>query len=61
MPLAAHAVLDGGVLSLRAAWGEPEGATELVRASAQTTALDLASADQLGLQVAALLRAGGAR
>jgi len=24
MPLAAHAVLEGGVLSLRAAWGDPE-------------------------------------
>jgi hypothetical protein len=32
----------------------------LVRASAQTSTLDLASAEQLGLQVAAQLRAGGA-
>ena len=60
MPLAAHAVLEGGVLSLRAAWGDPEGSTTLVPAQAQTTALDLASAEQLGLQVAAQLRAGGA-
>ena len=60
MPLAAHAVLEGGVLSLRAAWGDPEGSTALVPAQAQTTALDLASAEQLGLQVAAQLRAGGA-
>ena len=60
MPLAAHAVLDGGVLSLRAAWGDPEGPTALVHARAQTTTLDLASAEQLGLQVAGQLRAGGA-
>ncbi|MFM7025729.1 MAG: hydroxymethylbilane synthase [Limnohabitans sp.] len=60
MPLAAHAVLDGEVLGLRAAWGDPEGAATLVRASAQTRVLDLASAEQLGLQVAAQLRAGGA-
>ena len=60
MPLAAHAVLDGGVLSLRAAWGDPEGSATLVHAQAQTTLLDLASAEQLGLQVAAQLRAGGA-
>lgn len=60
MPLAAHAVLEGGVLDLRAAWGNPEGATTLVPAQAQTTALDLASAEALGLQVAAQLRAGGA-
>ena len=60
MPLAAHAVLEGGVLHLRAAWGDPEGSTALVPAQAQTTVLDLASAEQLGLQVAAQLRAGGA-
>ena len=60
MPLAAHAALEGGVLSLRAAWGDPEGSVALVRASAQTSTLDLASAEQLGLQVAAQLRAGGA-
>jgi hydroxymethylbilane synthase len=60
MPLAAHAVLEGGVLSLRAAWGDPEGSATLVRASAQTSSLDQASAEQLGLEVAAQLRAGGA-
>ena len=60
MPLAAHAVLEGGVLSLQAAWGDPEGGTTLVPAQSQTTVLDLASAEQLGLQVAAQLRAGGA-
>ena len=61
MPLAAHAVLEGGVLSLRAAWGDPEGSALLVRASGQTRELNLASAEQLGLQVAAQLRTGGAR
>ena len=60
MPLAAHAVLDGGVLGLRAAWGDPQGSTTLVRASAQTSRLNLESAEQLGLQVASQLRAGGA-
>ena len=60
MPLAAHAVLDGGVLRLRAAWGDPEGSATLVHADARTRALDLASAEALGLQVAAQLRAGGA-
>ena len=60
MPLAAHAVLDAGVLDLRAAWGDPEGANTLVRARAQTSALTLAAAEQLGLQVAQQLRAGGA-
>jgi len=60
MPLAAHAVLEGGVLGLRAAWGDPEGSALLVRASGQTRELNLASAEQLGLQVAAQLRTGGA-
>jgi len=60
MPLAAHAELEQGVLRLRAAWGEPEGPTTLVRAQAQTSASTLAAAEALGLQVAAELRAGGA-
>ena len=60
MPLAAHAVVDKGVLQLRAAWGDPQGATTLVQAQAQTTTLDLVSAEQLGLQVAQSLREGGA-
>ena len=61
MPLAAHAELEGEVLRLRAAWGDPEGSPTLVRASGQTSTLDLASAEQLGLQVAGQLRTGGAR
>ena len=60
MPLAAHAVLLGGVLQIDAAWGEPEGAGPLVRAQARGPAATLAEADALGLQVAAQLRAGGA-
>ena len=60
MPLAAHAVLEGGVLELQAAWGDPQGSATLVRAQAQTRALDLPSAERLGLEVAAQLRAGGA-
>ena len=60
MPLAAHAELEQGVLRLRAAWGEPEGPTTLVRAQAEAGASTLAAAEALGLQVAAELRAGGA-
>ncbi len=60
MPLAAHAVLDNGVLHLRAAWGDPQGSATLVQTQSQTTALDLASAERLGLQVATALRDGGA-
>ena len=60
MPLAAHAVLQGGVLQIDAAWGDPEGSSTLVRAQAQGRELTLAAADALGLQVAAQLRAGGA-
>jgi hydroxymethylbilane synthase len=60
MPLAAHATLEGGVLQLRAAWGDPQGSAILVLAQAQTPAPDHASAERLGLDVAAQLRAGGA-
>ena len=60
MPLAAHAVLEGGVLRLRAAWGDPQGTGPLVQAQAHTSVLDLASAESLGLQVAGVLREGGA-
>lgn len=60
MPLAAHATLEGGVLQLRAAWGDPQGSATLVLAQAQTPAPDHASAERLGLDVAAQLRAGGA-
>ena len=60
MPLAAHAVLQDGLLQLRAAWGDPNGSSTLVQAQGQTTALDLDSAERLGLAIADQLRAGGA-
>ncbi|MEN9888368.1 MAG: Porphobilinogen deaminase [Pseudomonadota bacterium] len=60
MPLAAHAVVQGGVLQIDAAWGEPEGPGPLVRAQASGRELTPAAAEALGLQVAAQLRAGGA-
>ncbi len=60
MPLAAHAVVQGGVLQIEAAWGDPEGAATLVRAQASSPQLTLPAAEALGLQVAAQLRAGGA-
>ena len=60
MPLAAHAVLENGALHLRAAWGDPQGVGSLVKAQAHSAVLDLASAEQLGLQVAQTLREGGA-
>jgi hydroxymethylbilane synthase len=60
MPLAAHAVIEGGVLQLRAAWGDPEGAATLVRAEAQASIDDLVAAEALGLSVAQALRDGGA-
>jgi len=60
MPLAAftRGAAADGQLRLDAAWGDP--GDSLVRASAQTSSLDQASAEQLGLEVAAQLRAGGA-
>ena len=61
MPLAAHATLAGNVLSLRAAWGDPEGATSLVTAQITGAVESLQEAETLGNQVAADLRRGGAR
>ena len=61
MPLAAHAVWTGGVLQLQAAWGDAEVPAPLVRAEGQAAVADLHQAAELGLQVAAQLRAGGAR
>jgi hydroxymethylbilane synthase len=60
MPLAAHAQFDGEYLQLRAAWGDPERAGELVRAQAAGVIADLGQAVALGEQVAARLLAGGA-
>jgi hydroxymethylbilane synthase len=61
MPLAAHATIEGDVLKLQAAWGDPEGATTLVTAHAQASADGLQAAEALGLRVAQALRDGGAR
>jgi hydroxymethylbilane synthase len=59
MPLAAYAQFSGEYLQLRAAWGE-EGRATLVRAQSAAAVADIAQARQLGAQVAASLRAGGA-
>jgi hydroxymethylbilane synthase len=60
MPLAAHATLAGDVLSLRAAWGDPEGAVQLVNAAISGAVSSLQDAEDLGLQVAHELKRGGA-
>ena len=62
MPLAAHGEWQGNTLHLRAAWGdEMQASAPLVRAAAQATVTDLASADALGQQVAQLLQQAGAQ
>ena len=60
MPLAAHATLEDGRMHLRAAWGEPEGAPQLVRTEERATIRNPADAQALGERVAAALRAAGA-
>ena len=60
MPLAAHAVLDGGQLSLLAAWGDPEQPGRLLRAQMQAPCTDLVTAEAMGLAVARELQAQGA-
>jgi hydroxymethylbilane synthase len=60
MPLAAFATFSGEYLQLRAAWGEPEASTDLVRAQSAAAAADLAQAAELGATVAEQLRAAGA-
>ena len=60
MPLAAHATLSGATLSLRAAWGDPEGSSTLVTAQTVADVGSLEQAEGLGTQVAAELRRGGA-
>jgi hydroxymethylbilane synthase len=60
MPLAAHATIEGGVLKLQAAWGDPEGSTTLVTADAHASTDGLEAAEALGLRVAQALRDGGA-
>ena len=53
-------VLSACILRLRAAWGDPEGAPTLVRAEVTAQVSDLSSAERLGDEVAAQLRAQGA-
>lgn len=60
MPLAAHATIEGGVIKLQAAWGDPEGSAQLVTAEAEAVATDLQAAEALGLRVAQALRDSGA-
>ncbi len=62
MPLAAHATYADGVLTLRAAWGDPEGSATLVQAAVEQ-ALDVhdhATARRMGEEVAKALQAKGA-
>jgi hydroxymethylbilane synthase len=61
MPLAAHATFSGDVLQLRAAWGDADKPAPLVRAQASAGIADIAQAVQLGAEVAAQLRAAGAK
>ena len=60
MPLAAHATLTGQVLSVQAAWGEPEGGAPLVAAQTNGSVSTLADAELLGLNVANALKSQGA-
>ena len=56
VPLAAHAVFSGDMLSIRAAWGDPQGQHPLVRSEAEADVRDLPAAVRLGAQVAGQLR-----
>lgn len=60
MPLAAHATLEGEVLQLHAAWGDPDQPGQLVRAQVGGTVGSLEEAAALGTAAATRLRAGGA-
>jgi hydroxymethylbilane synthase len=56
MPLAAYATLAQDCLTIDAAWGDTEGRLPLVRVSLSGQVNDLASATDLGQQVAQLLQ-----
>jgi hydroxymethylbilane synthase len=61
MPLAAHARWGAGdELRIDAAWGDPEGAAQLVRVNAQAAVADAVQAAALGDHAARLLREAGA-
>jgi hydroxymethylbilane synthase len=57
MPLAAHATFSGDVLSMRAAWGDPDGLQPMALATDQASVTDSASALRLGESVARQLQA----
>ena len=61
VPLAAHAVLDGDLMRIDAAWGDPQGIQSLISAQQTATVTTLAQAEALGVQVAAHLQAAGAK
>ena len=52
---------DTSILTIQAAWGDPDQPAPLVHASAQAVVADNTQAAALGEQVAAQLRQGGAR
>ena len=58
MPLAAFASLTENILTIDAAWGDPEGLLKLVCVRMSAPVTDLASATALGARVAIDLRAG---
>lgn len=61
MPLAAHARWQpSGGLRIDAAWGDPEGTVALIKVDAEAAVGDLGTAEALGNQAAARLRAAGA-
>ncbi|MFN4003911.1 MAG: hydroxymethylbilane synthase [Hylemonella sp.] len=57
MPLAAHATLHDGRLTLHAAWGDPQGRLPLLRAEGAAAVAGLDAAEALGVEVARRLRA----
>ncbi|MSQ57781.1 MAG: hydroxymethylbilane synthase [Limnohabitans sp.] len=59
MPLAAHATVQGEYLQLRAAWGDPDKASPLVKAKSSGTVGSMEEAEKIGTQVAAMLREQG--
>lgn len=61
VPLAAHAVLDGDVMHIDAAWGDPEGVQALISVQHTATVTTLAQAEALGAEAAARLQALGAK
>ena len=56
MPLAAFATLNGGLLTLDAAWGDSEGVYPVVRVSLTEAVVDVPGASALGERAAAALQ-----